>query len=759
MSSAQLPRPQRDHANRADDLDDDTDFVIVEDDQEGGLTADRNRFKILVVDDDEDVHDATAFALRNIEILDRPVELLHTTRSNHALRLIAQDPDIAVALVDVVMETRDAGLRLIKEIRALGHARLRIILRTGQPGYAPELSVMQDYDINDYRTKTELTTTRLISTLIAAARSYEQLLKMEEMRSGLELVIHGMADLFKRETLAMFSDGVLRQLASLMHVQAHGLVCMAENQSTSLRAEDMQVVSGTGRHLGHHGRRLNDTQDPPAEAAFAKLCASGDELSADGHVALRLRSRHGRQLFVYLEVPTRIDEGDLSLLKVFSTNVAVVFENLQLLGRLDALAYTDPALNIPNGNHFERKLAEVLDTPSPDWAAALVNIDDMDSITCCYGIEMATAMAEQIYRQVSAVRGITLLAREREDRFAVLFDGSQIHADDLHRAFTGRLEVAGLALHGSATVAVVQLRSGGDNAQRVMQNLRAALTAARTSSRGSVYYYNDLIGECLKERVHLRSAMARSLTLGSDLFVALQPKVDISVGQIVGAEALSRWSPNGVEIVPAKFVPIVESSGLARALRDRVIEQIGEFQSQRVRSGRQPLPIAINLSLCDIHSAGFASTVLSRIEHSGLGPETLSFEITESGVMENLQHTIHELRVLKEAGYKIAVDDFGTGYSSLGYLELLPVDVLKIDRCFVAPLGVQSARRSIAGTTIAMAESLGLGIVAEGIETPQQHQALLFLGCQTCQGYYYGRPVPAQDFSRHYDHWTMPSLA
>lgn len=758
MSSAHMPKPPMNVAN--DDSDGSADFVIVDDDHDHTLSG-RGALTVLIVDDDKDVHDATAFALKNVEILGHPLHLLHTTQARDALRLIAEEPDIAVALIDVVMETPDAGLRLVKQIRLRGFSRLRIILRTGQPGYAPELSVMRDYDINDYRTKTELTTSRLLSTLIAAARSYEQLLKMEEIRSGLELIIGGMADLFKRETLAMFSDGVLRQLASLMHVPANGLVCMADTLQPHIKAQSMQVVSGTGRHRGRNGERLSEVGGA-ALVAFETLCASGTQLNTDRHVALRLCSRHGRQLFVYLEVGAAIREEDLSLLKVFSTNVALVFENLQLVGRLDALAYTDPALNIPNGNYFEHKLDELLDSPRAGWTTALVHLDDMDSITSAYGIEMATVVVEQICKQVGRTDGIALLAREREDRFAVLFDDERINADELHRAFTERVEIGGLSLHGSVTVAIAKLspeESGALSARAVMQNLRAALTTARTNSRGSIYYYNDAIRDSLKERVRLRSAMARSLALGSDLFVALQPKVDISLGQIVGAEALARWSLNGTEIVPAKFVPIVESSGLARALRDRVIDQVGVFQRERINDGLQPLPVAINLSLCDIHHRGFVTTVLHRIEDSGLSPETLSFEITESGVMENLQHTIHELKALKEAGYKIAVDDFGTGYSSLGYLELLPIDVLKIDRCFVAPLAVQSARRSIAGTTIAMAESLGLGIVAEGIETPQQHQALLFLGCRTCQGYYYGRPVAAREFSRYYAHWTMPAVA
>ena len=183
-------------------------------------------WKLLVVDDDEEVHEATRFALHDALIADRPLRLIHAYTAHEAAAAIAAEPDIAAILLDVVMESADAGLKLVRRIREeLRLADVRIILRTGQPGYAPELQVIRDYDINDYKTKAELTHTRLMTTLIAAIRSYEQIHAISENRRGLELIVNAAAGLMELPAMSAFAEGALLQIAALLKLPAEGIVC------------------------------------------------------------------------------------------------------------------------------------------------------------------------------------------------------------------------------------------------------------------------------------------------------------------------------------------------------------------------------------------------------------------------------------------------------------------------------------------------------------------------------------------------------
>lgn len=202
------------------------DFDIIDDtDQNTPIPKRKNgSWKILIIDDEDEIHQSTKFALKGTKILDKTIDTYHAYSAAEGLEKIRATPNLALILLDVVMESADAGLRLVETIRNLGYTEVRIILRTGQPGYAPELTVMSEYDINDYRTKSELTRTRLISCLTTAFRSYQQIHIINSSRHGLELIINSAKDIFKRRNINMFARGVLTQLIALRGEPADGIV-------------------------------------------------------------------------------------------------------------------------------------------------------------------------------------------------------------------------------------------------------------------------------------------------------------------------------------------------------------------------------------------------------------------------------------------------------------------------------------------------------------------------------------------------------
>ncbi|MEI7610416.1 MAG: DUF3369 domain-containing protein, partial [Rhodospirillaceae bacterium] len=226
--------------SRSEQIDDDV-MDVVEDDlgPDGGEAADTGlgpdrAWRVLVVDDDVEVHATTTFALAGVEILARHLVLEHAHSGADALAILRErGPDFAVILLDVVMETDDAGLRTARSIREdLGLSAVRIILRTGQPGYAPELTVIRDYDINDYRTKSELTRTRLLSSLYSALRAYGHIQNLEINRRGLEKIIAASADLFRRRSLVEFSEGILIQIGGLLGIETNGIVLVRQRGSS-----------------------------------------------------------------------------------------------------------------------------------------------------------------------------------------------------------------------------------------------------------------------------------------------------------------------------------------------------------------------------------------------------------------------------------------------------------------------------------------------------------------------------------------------
>ncbi len=211
------------------------DLVFLDDSEDDSEdVADLQPWRVLVVDDDQDVHEATRFALAHLLILGRPLELLHAHSAREALELLQREGHIAVILLDVVMESDDAGLRTVGVIREqLKMLNTRIILRTGQPGHAPEADTIARYDINDYKTKSELTQNKLFTTLTAAIRSYDQLLRLDANRRGLEKIVSASNQFIAEKGLRTFAEGVITQIASLIGVAPEGVVCAASEESTS----------------------------------------------------------------------------------------------------------------------------------------------------------------------------------------------------------------------------------------------------------------------------------------------------------------------------------------------------------------------------------------------------------------------------------------------------------------------------------------------------------------------------------------------
>src|SRR5215208_3631967 len=297
-------------------------------------------WKVAIIDDDQSVHDGTRLALSDYVLHGQRLELLSAYSAAEGRELLEAHPDIAVVLLDVIMETDDAGLGLIDYVRTtLNRESLRIILRTGQPGQAPERRVIVDYDINDYKAKNELTADRLFTSLTAALRSYQQLQRMVETRRGLEIIIDAASTMFDLKSLQRLAEGVLTQMAALLNADCAGILVLRENGAGT---PSFSVLAGSGcyRHIGGSvpSVPLEDGLRRVVEEAFQRRC---HDFTGDRSV-LYIQTGSGREVVVLLEASRELSETDRALVELFTSRLSVAFDNVILYQQLqDANAHLE----------------------------------------------------------------------------------------------------------------------------------------------------------------------------------------------------------------------------------------------------------------------------------------------------------------------------------------------------------------------------------------------------------------------------------
>ncbi|MEE9477574.1 MAG: DUF3369 domain-containing protein, partial [Roseateles sp.] len=284
-------------------------------------------WRVLIVDDDGDVHKATELAMQGLTVEGQPLVFLHASSAAQARQLLASEDDLAVVLLDVVMESEDAGLQLVRHIReGLRLNAVRIVLRTGQPGYAPEIETVQAYDINDYKTKSELTRTRLYTVLTAAVRSYRQICALEANRRGLEMIVESSTSLSRMRGLSRFAEGVVTQLCALLGILPEGLVCA---QVGGDAGDEVRIIAAAGQYSGLIDRPLSQVKIVNVRNRLERCLSEHRNLYDDG-TCLYFGMGEGRAMAALVDVGRELSDLDQQLLRAFCSNIAVGFENVVL---------------------------------------------------------------------------------------------------------------------------------------------------------------------------------------------------------------------------------------------------------------------------------------------------------------------------------------------------------------------------------------------------------------------------------------------
>ncbi|MBQ4831088.1 EAL domain-containing protein [Alteromonas sp. MMG017] len=727
----------------ATDYDND-ELIFLDDDGSSEIdTTIYKEWNILIVDDDEEIHTVTRLALSDLIVNDRKLNFLHAYSAKEAKTLLHDyGKTIAIILLDVVMETDDAGFDVVRYIReSMGLTEPRIVLRTGQPGYAPEEEVIKLYDINDYKTKTELTRAKLMTTVISSLRSYQQIMTINQNRVGLEKIITSSANLFEEHSVKGFCEGVVTQISSLIGLDAEGLVCARAGSVLDKDDNGVYVLGAAGEYASFINESIENINNSEISEQVGRCLRLKRHIFESDSSVLYI-NRSGFEAAVYVNMVSEITNLDKSLLEVFLTSISVGYENVNLFHQLRNAAFRDWLTRLPNRNEFINMLDKPHIFACENCSVALIDVNHFSDINDGLGQEAGNELLCAISDRFQACFDESVkIGRIGADVFGLIGPSNVVNPDNINSLFQSSFKVSDHTLPVSVTIGLCQLDDKRNIGLEILKRINIALNRAKKNISDNFEYFAKDIEDKTTWRLEMIRRL-RSDFMARKLELWFQPQVDLVSEKVVGMEGLLRWPDgNNGYISPAVFVPLAEYSGLIVDIGEWVLEEACHRLKDLKEANFGDLRVAVNISMPQFRDRSFVNKVLGTISSSECDPSLLELEITESVVMDEPQIVIDALRTLKEHGVAIAIDDFGTGFSSMSYLQQLPLDRLKVDRSFIRD--IEPGKSAVlAETIVTLGNKLGLLTIAEGIETKEQAEYMIELGCNEAQGFFYAKPMP-----------------
>lgn len=445
--------------------------------------------------------------------------------------------------------------------------------------------------------------------------------------------------------------------------------------------------------------------------------------------------------------PVRAADGRIQALTKVAEDVS---ERRELRERIAHLSMHDRLTGLPNRALFLERLSNLLPLVHRHGRHAGVLALDLDNfklINEIRGLEIGDRALVTIARRLeNAVGSGDTVAHFGGDEFWLLLpdlprpETAGTVAGQVLAALRAPLELEGRSIHPSATVGIALASDARLGPHDLLHHADLALARAKGSEKGGYHYFEPELNAHAVNRMMIENGIRRGLE--EDQFrLVIQPRVRLADGAVIAYEALLRWNhPELGEVSPRRFIPVAEETGLIVPLGDHVLEKAVRLAASWGNDPAAP-PLSVNLSAVQLRLPDLTERIATCLDAHGLPPHRLHLEITETALMEDDARSASALAALRELGVRIEIDDFGTGYSSLNYLRLLPIDLVKIDRSFVADLGQREDAEAIARSILGLAHGLGLEVVAEGIETEQQRGRLEAMGCTMGQGFLFARPT------------------
>jgi diguanylate cyclase (GGDEF)-like protein/PAS domain S-box-containing protein len=551
---------------------------------------------------------------------------------------------------------------------------------------------------------------------------------------------------------------------------------MFDNAADGVRVldEQLRTVYASPAVERITGRSLEEITDPDARLAWVhpddvdRMLELRDRrnLAFGKSILTQYRILHPSGRWVYIEEVFTNLMNDPAV-RGLVINTRDVTERHRHETELLAQARRDHLTALPNRLLFEELVDAALARlalTDRQLAVVSIDLDRFKLINESLGHEVGDALLCEAARRVrSSVRGGDVVARLSGDEFVVLCepvdDENEVRslADRILEAFQAPFDVAGQRVYATASVGVALSGTTSLDRATLMRDADSALSAAKASGRNRLVVSSGALAENARHRLDVEAALRNALAL-EELRLYYQPIVDVDNGSVLGAEALLRWEhPERGILAPAAFLDIAEETGLIVPIGAWVIhEACRQLADWTPALGGRPFELHVNVSVRQLDDRGIAKPLVAALQQTGVDPQNLCIEITESALLAGAD-AASELEAVQRCGVQLALDDFGTGHSSLAYLRNLSVDTLKIDRQFVDGVHDDTHDRAIVNAILRLAESLDLDVVAEGVEGSEQVVALRALGCRRAQGFWYARPMPADEFERYMHSAGVPS--
>jgi diguanylate cyclase (GGDEF)-like protein/PAS domain S-box-containing protein len=425
---------------------------------------------------------------------------------------------------------------------------------------------------------------------------------------------------------------------------------------------------------------------------------------------------------------------------------------------ISRLAFYDPLTKLPNRQLLRNRLKHCIDSghrTGQNLALLMMDLDRFKAVNDRLGHMAGDELLQQVAERIKQrLRSVDMVARLGGDEFIILLENIA-HPQDASRVAEEIIKELSKPFKLSqnhdvwigASIGISLFQQHGDSIDILMDHADKALYQAKDQGRGCFAYFSEDLTIAARERIELETRL-RSAIEQQELRMFYQPQIDIASGLIVGAEALVRWQSSDEELMPpSRFIPIAEETSLIEDIGEWVLRETCNQGYYWLVCGLTPLTLAVNISPYQLKRCDISALVSKVLAETGFPAHLLELEITESGIMENQENATEILSNLRRQGIRLAIDDFGTGYSSLAYLKSFPLNVLKIDKRFIDDIPHSKDGMEIAATIIAMGHTLGLKVLAEGVETQEQLTFLREHHCDTYQGYIKSRPLPAKEFA------------
>ncbi|MDF3935508.1 bifunctional diguanylate cyclase/phosphodiesterase [Pseudomonas citronellolis] len=545
--------------------------------------------------------------------------------------------------------------------------------------------------------------------------------------------------------------------ATVFESTAEGVMITDASQRIIAVNRAFSEITGYGEDevLGQSPRLLSSGQH---DSSF--YVAMWHHLNADGHWQGEIwnRRKSGELYPEWLTISSvRGNNGEIS-------HFVGVFADISTLkyaqARLDYQAHHDPLTGLPNRLLFETRLTTALKESQEEQqlgAVLFLDLDRFKHINDSLGHPVGDQLLKSIARRLrEQLRDVDTVARQGGDEFIILLPGLHQPSDADHVAkkllhcFSHAFVADDKEFFVSSSIGISLFPVDGKDVATLVKNADAAMYRAKAQGRNRVEFYTRELTFQANERVALEHELRRALET-HQLQLYYQPKQALDSGALVGAEALIRWShPKYGAIPPDRFIPLAEETGLILPLGTWVLEEACRQMSRWQQSHAAFGPLSVNLAGAQLYQQDVVEQVRELLDRYGLYPPRLQLEITENFLMHQTDDALRTLHALKRLGVQLAIDDFGTGYSSLSYLKQLPLDILKIDQSFVHGLPDDAHDVAIARAIIALGRSMGLTIIAEGVEREEQERFLAEEGCDHVQGYALSPPLPADQFAARF---------